>query len=372
MRILLLLLVLSLAAAGQPIRIGILHSQTGMLAPTEKPLIDAALLAVKQLNEAGGVLGRPLEAIVRDGRSDPATFASVAQKLITEDKVVALFGTWTSDSRRAVLPVLDRFKSLLFYGVQYEGGEQDPNVIYTGLTANQQLFPALEFMVHTFGGRAYLAGSDSYFSRAVNAEARRALEHHGGQDVGESYRPLGPSDYSAVVADIERLKPDFILLSQGLEGTESFYAAYKLKIPVLTLSIAELELERMKSRPVGLYCCRGYFSSLDYPHSRRFVSMFREEYGSDRPVDDNVQNAWFQIRAFAKAVEKAGSTDPAKVKQAARGLILDTPSGLIRIDPKTQHTWRTCRIGQVTPGGISVLWSSELPVKPLSSVKGGF
>jgi len=366
MRILLLLLVLSLSAAAQPIKIGVLHSQTGIMAPTEKPLIDAVLLAVKQVNAAGGVLGRPLEAVVRDGCSAPEAFAREARKLLSEDKVVALFGTWTSDSRRAVLPVLDQLHGLLFYGVQYEGGEQDPNVIYTGLTANQQLFPGLKYMVEAFGDRAYLVGSDSFFSRAIHAEARRALQQHCGHgEVGEAYRPLGPSDYTGVVADIERLKPDFVVLTQNLEGTEAFYAAFKLKIPVISLSIAELEVDRMAIKPVGLYCCRGYFASLDYPHSRRFVQEFRAEYGGGRPVDDNVQNAWFQIRAFAKAVQQAGSTDPAKVRQAARGLILDTPGGLVRIDPKTQHTWRTCRIGQVmADGSIAVVWSSELPVKP--------
>ncbi len=374
MRILMLLLVLSLAvAAQQPIKVGILYSQTGLMAPTETPLVDAALLAIKQINAKGGVLGRPLEPVVRDGRSDPATFAVEARKLISQEKVAVVFGTWTSDCRRAVLPVLDQLRSVLFYGVQYEGGEEDPNVIYTGQTANQQLFPALKYMVDAFGDRVYFVGTDSYFSHAIHAEARRALMHHCGRgEVAEVYKPMGAGEFQDVVADIERLKPAFILLTLGLEGTESFYQAYTGKTPVLTLSIAELELDRMPVKPAGLYICRGYFSTLDIPLSRRFVGDFRREYGKTRPVDDNVQTAWFQLRAWAKAAEKAGSVDPAKVRQAARGLIVDTPSGLVRIDPKTQHTWRTCRIGQVQPdGSIGVVWSSELPVKPAAlSVKG--
>lgn len=372
MRILLLLLVVSLAVGAEPpIKVGILYSQTGIMAPIESPLVDAALLAIKALNQKGGVLGRQLEPVVRDGRSDPAACAEQARKLFTEDKVAVIFGTWTSDCRRAVLPVLDSLKALLFYGVQYEGGEEDPNVIYTGQTANQQLFPALKYMVDAFGDRVYFVGTDSYFSRAINTEARRALMHHCGKDeVAEVLMPSGPGDFQAVVADIDRLKPDFILVTLGLEGMESFYEAYKGKTPVLTLSIAELELDRMQVKPVDLYVCRGYFSTLDIPLSRRFVTAFRRAYGKNRPVDDNVQTAWFQVKLWAKAAETAGSVDPAKVRQAARGLILDTPSGLVRIDPKTQHTWRTCRIGQVQPdGSIGVVWSSELPVKPLS-VKG--
>lgn len=354
------------------IRVGLLHSKTGSMSLSEKPLIDAAQMAIAEINARGGVLGKKLVAVERDGASDPRQFAREAEALIRQDKVSTLFGCWTSGSRKAVLPVLERHGHQLWYPVQYEGFESSPHVFYTGAAPNQQILPAVEWCLRHRGKRMFLVGSDYVFPRTANAIIRTRLKKLGGQVVGEIYRPLGARQWADVVDQIARQKPDVVLNTINGDSNLAFFRELKQRglkpeqMTVMSFSLAEVELQSMgDAMPVGHLCAWNYFQSLSYRSNRKFVSDYRREFGSTRVTDDPVEAAYFQVHLYALAVRKAGSTDPSRVRQAAKGLIFDAPGGLVRIDPENQHTWKVARIGQILPDGqFQILWTSDQPIRP--------
>ncbi len=355
-----------------PIRVGILHSLSGTMAISEQSLVDAIRMAIDEVNQRGGVLGRPLEAIVEDGKSDWPTFARKAKKLIVEDKVASVFGCWTSASRKAVLPVFEEHNHLLWYPVQYEGQESSPNIIYTGATPNQQITPAVEWCRRAFGTKMFLVGSDYIFPRTANQIIKLRLAEFGATPVGEDYQPLGSQDFDEIVAKIKLSKPDVVLNTINGDSNRGFFQALSAagidyrQTPVMSFSIAEDELRYIGVElTVGNYCSWNYFQSIDTPANRRFVRDFQARYGADRVTDDPIEAAYFQVHLFAKAVEKAGSTDVAAIRRAARGLIFAAPGGLVRIDPRNQHTWKVSRIGRVQRNGqFKIVWSSEDPLPP--------
>jgi urea transport system substrate-binding protein len=362
------------AGAAEPdtIRVGLLHSSTGSMALSEKPLIDAARLAIEEVNAAGGVLGKKLVAIEADGASDPQVFAREAERLITREKVVTIFGCWTSASRKAVLPVLERHSHLLWYPVQYEGFESSPHVIYTGAAPNQQILPAVEWCLRHRGKRMFLVGSDYIFPRTANEIIRQRLKKLGGQTVGEVYRPLGDRDWKQVVDQIVAARPDVVLNTINGDSNLAFFRELKSralapgKPTVMSFSLAEVELQSMgEALPVGHLCAWNYFQSLTYRSNRRFVETYRRHFGANRVTDDPVEAAYFGVHLYALAVRKAGSTVIERVRKAAGGLIFEAPSGLVRIDPENQHTWKVARIGQILPDGqFQILWTSEQPIRP--------
>ncbi len=360
------------ASQSPPVRVGVLHSLTGTMAISEKSLVDACQMAIGEINQQGGVLGRPLKAVIEDGESDPQVFARRAEKLIVEDQVASVFGCWTSSSRKAVLPVFEKHNHLLWYPVQYEGGESSPNIIYTGAAPNQQITPAVEWCHAAFGPRMFLVGSDYVFPRTANVIIRQQLAGWGASPVGEEYRPLGSQDFEGIVRQIAETQPDVVLNTINGDSNQAFFAALSKAgidaqtIPVMSFSIAEDELRSIDTGlTTGHYCCWNYFQSVDTPANRRFVRKFRERYGISRVTDDPIEAAYSQVHLFAKAVEKAGSTDVAAIREAARGLIFSAPGGLIRIDPQNQHTWKVARIGRIERGRqFSIVWSSEDPLPP--------
>ena len=364
------------ARAQGPIKVGLLQSTTGTMAISEKPLVDAALMAIDEINRAGGVLGRPLSPVLVDGRSDAAAFAAGAERLLTRDQVATIFGCWTSQSRKAVLPVVERHNGLLWYPVQYEGQESSPNIIYTGATPNQQIFPALEWGLNTYGPKVYLVGSDYVFPRTANKLVRQYVEGRGAAVLGEDYRPLGARDFDAVVADIQKERPDFVLNTLNGDSNIAFFRALHaagLKaadLPVFSFSIAEGEVQAIGTDLLrGHYCAWNYFQSLDNPVNRRFVRAFKERYGRDRVLSDPMEAMYFQIYFFAQAAEKAGSLAVDEVRAAALGSTFHAPEGLVRIDPQNQHTWKVTRIGKIQADGqLRTVWMSNDPIKPLPYV----
>lgn len=378
-RLLFLLVVLGLAypwtlaaEPDDPIRVGLLHSSTGSMALSEKPLVDAAHMAIDEINASGGVLGKKLVAVERDGASDPRVFARMAEDLIAREHVETIFGCWTSASRKAVLPVLERHKALLWYPVQYEGYESSPYVFYTGAAPNQQILPAVEWCLRHRGKRMFLVGSDYVFPRTANEIIRRRLKKLGGLTVGEVYRPLGDQDWKVVVDQILAAHPDVVLNTINGDSNLAFFRELKKRglkpgqLSVMSFSLAEVELQGMgDDLPVGQLCAWNYFQSLSYRSNRRFVEAYRERFGADRVTDDPVEAAYFQVYLYARAVQKAGSTDPERVRRAARGLIYAAPGGLVRLDPENQHTWKVARIGQILPDGqFQILWTSDQPIRP--------
>ena len=233
------------------IKIGVLHSLTGTMAISETPLVDALRLAVEEANASGGVNGQEIEMVVEDCRSDAAHCAQQAEKLITQDKVQALFGCWTSACRKAVKTVVEKHHHLLFYPLQYEGLEKSPDIIYTGAAPNQQIIPMALWALQHKGKRFYLIGSDYIFPRTANLIVKDLLRAQGGQLLGERYLPLGASDMSATVKEIAAQHPDFVLNTLNGDSNLHFFRALRAagitsdKVPVFSTSITETGLASM-------------------------------------------------------------------------------------------------------------------------------
>lgn len=359
--------------AKAPIRVGVMHSLSGTMAVSERAVADATLHAIAELNRAGGVLGRPVEAIVVDGASDWDTFARAAESLIVERKVSAIFGCWTSACRKTVKPVFEKHDAVLFYPVQYEGLEQSPNIVYTGAAPNQQIIPATKWALDNLGRRIYLVGSDYVFPRTAGAIVRAQVAALNGAVVGEAYRPLGDTDFAAVVADIKAVRPDVVFNTINGDSNIAFYHALRdagitpADIPVMSFSLAETEVKAIGPALVqGDYAARNYFRTIDTPENHAFRSGFRPRYGDGTTTTAPMEAAYFGVRLWAQAVTEAESDLFRDYRARLLGQSLKAPSGIIYLDPITQHTWRPVLIGRVRgDGDFDIVWSSGRPVRPI-------
>lgn len=367
-------LVASPSFQGPPIKVGVLHSRTGTMAISEKAVIDATLLAIDEINEQGGLLGRRVEAVVEDGESDGPTFAAKAEKLISEDKVCTVFGCWTSASRKTVLPVFEKHNHLLFYPVQYEGLEQSPNIIYTGAAPNQQIIPAVKWAVSALQKKKlFLVGSDYVFPRCANAIIRDVAAGLGAEVVGEEYLLLGSSDVAGLVQKIVDAKPDVILNTINGDSNVAFFRSLRMagikseSTPAISFSISEPELGSLTTKDiVGDYAAWNYFQSVDRPQNQAFIRRFQARYGNRQVISDPMEAAYFGVHLWARAVKEAGSDQIPAIRQAAKHQEVDAPEGMVRIDPATQHTSKTFRVGRITQAGrFEVVYSSESPIAPI-------
>jgi urea transport system substrate-binding protein len=356
------------------IRVGILHSMTGTMAISELPVVDAVRMAIEEINASGGLLGgRKVEPILADGRSDWPTFAKESRRLITDEKVCAVFGCWTSASRKTVRPIFEELGGLLFYPVQYEGLEQSPNIIYLGAAPNQQIIPAVKWAFDNLGSRQfYLVGSDYVFPRAANAVIGDQVKALGAQVVGEDYIPLGRTDVEGMVAKIVAANPDVILNTINGDTNVAFFRALRAsgispkKIPTISFSIGESELPALNpSTCVGDYAVWNYFQTLDGPRNADFVAAFRKRYGADRVVSDPMEAAYCAVKLWAQAVEDAGTENTDAVRKTILDQSMAAPEGVILIDPETQHAWRPVRVGRIRADGqFDIVWDSHRPVRP--------
>jgi urea transport system substrate-binding protein len=364
------------APTGPPIRIGVLHSCTGTMESSEKPVRDAVLLAIKEINDRGGLLGRPVEAVVADGQSEETVFARQAEKLIREDHVCTIFGCWTSASRKAVVPVVERHDHLLIYPVQYEGLEQSPNVVYLGPVPNQQILPALRWLVGFSNKemrRWFLVGSDYVFPRTANEIIRDEAKAKGCEIVGEEYLLLGNLEVGGVIEKIKKAKPDLIVNTINGDTNVAFFRALhragkELKdVRTLSFSVFEQELSALGAADsAGAYLAGNYFQSLKNPDNQEFLRRIAARYGPDRVVSSPMETACVGVRLWAQAVRAAGSDDVAAIRAALKGQQDDrTPQGPVRIDPDTQHTVQIARIGCVNAQGqVEEVFASPQPIVP--------
>jgi urea transport system substrate-binding protein len=360
-------------ARAEPIRVGVLHSLTGGLAPTETPVVDGVLLAIEELNAAGGVLGRPVRPIVVDGRSDPETSARQAERLIREERVVTVFGCWTSACRKTVRPVFESHDHLLVYPVQYEGLEESPNILYTGAAPDQQLIPAIKWSFDRLGRRFFLVGSDYVFPRTANAIIRDQVTAMGGAIVGEAYLRLGDREAGPVVARIREARPDVILNTINGETNVAFFRALRAAgitpatIPTMSFSFAEHELGYLRAEDmVGDYAALNYFQTVDSERNRRFVASFRAKYGPDRVTSDPIESAYAGVHLWAQAVADAGVADAPAIRRAMKRQSFDAPGGMVYVEPENQHLWKVVRIGRIRADGqFDIVWSSEKPIRPV-------
>ena len=354
------------------VKIGLLHSTTGSMAFSEKSVLDAELMAIEQINNSGGVLGHKIEAIQENGESDYIVFAKKAQKLIEEDKVVSIFGCWTSDSRKAVKSVVEEYYNLLWYPVQYEGMEASPNIMYVGACPNQQVVPAIDYCAENFGKRMYLLGSDYIFPQIANKIIKAQLKDLGGEVVGERYVPMNEANFVSIIQEIKTLKPDVIINTLNGNSNVSFFTQiYNNKItsdeiPIMSFSIAENEINEIGAEFLeGHYVSWSYFESTETSKNRQFVSKYKEVYGVKKHVGDPVEAGYLSIFLWAAACEKAGSFDIEDVRIASKGLSYIGPEGYVTIEGSNQHLNKFARIGQISKDGtIHEVWSSTSTVRP--------
>ncbi|HWJ73720.1 MAG TPA: transporter substrate-binding domain-containing protein [Kaistia sp.] len=354
--------------------VGVLFSHSGVTSMSEISQLQGTLLAIDEINDAGGVGGRAIQPIIKDPASDPTAYARLAANLILEEGAANIFGCSSSFSRKAVLPWIERRGGLLWYSVVYEGFEYSPNIIYTGPTINQTHLPLANYLFRHVGKRFFLIGSDYLFPRESNRVIRDIVEDVGGTILGEHYVPLsaGYETYAEAVACAAEADADVIFSTVIGPGTSHLYDSHNeagldaRRMPIAALTTSEVHLRAMRT-PVGAghLVCAPYFESLKTAENLRFVERYRARYGSARPADGPAEAAYSTVHLFAKALADAGTTDPERVRAAVLGQHYLAPEGLITVDPDNSHTYIRPRIA-VTTGraDFRIVEEAPEPVKP--------
>ena len=371
-----------LAVTDTEVTVGQLHSSTGTMAISETGSIQAEQLAIDQINAAGGILGRKIKVIKEDGGSDWPTFAEKSKKLLVSDRVAAVFGCWTSASRKAVLPIFEKENGMLYYPTFYEGLEQSKNVIYTGQEATQQILFGLDWAASEKKAKTFfLVGSDYIWPRTSMKIGRKHIEGHlpaGSKVVGEEYYPLGSTNFNSLINKIKVAKPDCIFAAVVGGSNVAFYKQLKAagvtaaKQFLLTISVTEDEVLGIGGdNMAGFYSSMKYFQSLDNPNNIAFVKAFKAKYGKDAVIGDVTQAAYLGPWLWKATVEKAGSFDVDKVAAASGGIdFKGAPEGYVKLHPN-HHLWSTALIGQAQADGqFKVVAKSPQPIEPNPFPKG--
>ena len=361
-------------SSGGTVTVGILHSLTGAMAISEQSVVDAEVLAISEINAAGGVLGKQIEYIKEDGASEPSVFATKAEKLLGQDKVATVFGCWTSSSRKAVKSIFEDYDGLLWYPVQYEGMEQSPNIIYTGAAPNQQIVPAIEYLIENGYENFFLLGSDYVFPRTANMIIKAQVEAAGLNVVGEEYAAMDQTDFASIISKIEAAQPDVIVNTLNGTGNVSFFKQMSEKgysaedYMTMSFSIAEEEVRAIGASILKDHMVSwNYYQTTDTTENKAFVKAYKAAYGSDRVTSDPAEAAYDAVYLWKAAVEKAGSFEVDAILSAigAGGISFQAPEGLVEIDPDNQHLSKPVRIGVVGSDGlISEVYATDGPVAP--------
>ncbi len=364
-----------LAVTDDTVTVGILHSVTGTMAISETGSVEAEKLAIDQINAQGGVLGRKIKYVQEDGASDWPTFAEKARKLLVQDKCAAVFGCWTSASRKAVLPVFEQYNGMLYYPTFYEGLEQSKNVIYTGQEATQQILAGLDWVTREKGAKTfYLLGSDYIWPRTSNKIARKHIENHmkGTRVVGEDYFPLGHTQFNSVINKMKLVKPDVIYAIIVGGSNVAFYKQLKAagvdlnKQTLMTISVTEDEILGIGGENIaGAYACMKYFQSLKNPNNEKFVPAFKKMWGEKSVIGDVTQAAYLGPWLWLLTAEKANSFDIDKIAAASPGVeFKGAPEGYVRIH-ENHHLWSRTRVGRArTDGQYDVIYETADLMEP--------
>lgn len=374
-------------ASEETIKVGVLHSLSGTMAISEVSLRDVIEMAIEEINEDGGVLGKKVEPVIVDPASDWDLFAEKAKELLLDEKVETVFGCWTSVSRKSVLPVFEEHNGLLFYPVQYEGEECSANVIYTGATPNQQLIPAAEYLMSEEGGeyeKFYLLGTDYVFPRTANKILKAFLLSKGvpEENIIEEYTPFHHQDYQTIVSKIKKFSAGgkaCVLSTINGDSNVPFYKEFANQglsaatCPIMAFSVAEDELRAMDTEfLVGHLCAWNYFQSLDDPNNEKFVEDFKAfckkndlPGGEDRVTDDPICWAYTGVHLWKNAVEKAGSEKVDDFRSKLYGMEMKSPAGTVRMDPNNHHLAKPVMIGEIRPDGqFDIIWNTDGLVDP--------
>ncbi|CAN5629440.1 hypothetical protein BH11PLA2_BH11PLA2_13030 [soil metagenome] len=356
----------------EPIKVGILHSLSGPMSNSAGPVVDATQFAIDEINAAGGVSGRLITPIVVDGKTDANEFAIAAKKLILDDKVDAIFGCWTSSARKTLKPIIEENDHILLYPVQYEGLETSPCIFYFGSAPNQQMLPAIDWAIQTMGKKTFFqVGNDYVFPQAANDIMEDRIKELGGVVVGEMYLANNNPNVQPVIDAIRKRKPDMILNTINGDANMAFFRALRAagitaaETPTMSFSIGEQGLKSLNAKDIeGDYAASTYFQSLDTPANNEFVKRFQAKYPS-RSVSDPMESAYVSVHMWAQAVREAETSEPKAVRRALLNQRFAGPGGETRIDPDSQHCWKTPRIGQIQGDGtFKVNLSATEPILP--------
>jgi urea transport system substrate-binding protein len=361
------------------VKVGILHSRSGTMAISENTVAEAELMAIDEINKAGGVAidGKKLKIvpIEEDGASDWPTFAEKSKKLIDQDKVAVVFGGWTSASRKAMLPVYESKDAFLYYPIQYEGQECSKNIFYTGATPNQQAEPAVEWLLKNKGKDFFLVGSDYVYPRTANTIMKEQLKAQGGKLVGEDYLPLGNTEVAPIIAKIKQALPNGGVIVNTLNGDSNVAFFKQMKAAgitpangyaIMSFSIAEEEIAAIGPEYLeGTYAAWNFFQSLDTPASKKFTADFKAKYGDKRVTNDPAEAAYTMVYLWKLGAEKANSVDDNKVREAMVGVSFDAPQGKVTVQPN-HHIEKLVLIGEVQKDGMFKILENKGFVKPVA------
>ena len=376
------------ASAADTIKVGILHSLSGTMAISETALKNVALMTIEEINASGGVMGKQLEPVVVDPASNWPLFAEKARQLLTQDKVAAVFGCWTSVSRKSVNPVFKELNGLLFYPVQYEGEELEKNVFYTGAAPNQQAIPAVEYLMSEEGGGAkrwVLLGTDYVYPRTTNKILRAFLHSKGvkDEDIMEEYTPFGHSDYQTIIANIKKFasagKKTAVVSTINGDSNVPFYKELgnqglkATDVPVVAFSVGEEELRGVDTKPlVGHLAAWNYFMSVKNPTNAAFIKKYKAWAAANGVpnadtvvTNDPMEATYVGIHMWKQAVEQAKTTDVDAVIGALGGQTVKAPSGFtLTMDKTNHHLHKPVLIGEVrSDGQFSVVWKTDEPIR---------
>ncbi|MEM7250952.1 MAG: urea ABC transporter substrate-binding protein [Pseudomonadota bacterium] len=362
-----------LAQAADTIKVGVLHSLSGTMAISETTLKDTMLMLIEEQNKKGGLLGKKLEPVVVDPASNWPLFAEKARELIEKEKVAAVFGCWTSVSRKSVLPVFEELNSLLFYPVQYEGEESSKNVFYTGAAPNQQAIPAVDYLAAQGVERWVLAGTDYVYPRTTNKILEAYLRGKGvaDADIMINYTPFGHSDWQSIVSDIKKFgsagKKTAVVSTINGDANVPFYKELGNQglsaetIPVVAFSVGEEELSGIDTKPlVGHLAAWNYFMSVESDANDEFIEAWHQFIkNEDRVTNDPMEAHYIGFNMWVEAVKKAGTTDPDAVGEAIVGVTVPNLSGGVSAMMPNHHITKPVLIGEIQDDGqFSIVWQT--------------
>lgn len=356
-----------------PWRVGVLFSKTGFMSVIEETQLRGTLIAIDDINDRGGVNGRPIEAVVYDPGSEVRSYGQYAKRLMVEDGVSTIFGCYTSSSRKAVLPVVERLNGLLWYPTLYEGFEFSPNVIYTGATPNQNSVQLCKALMGQFGDRFFLIGSDYVYPRESNRVMRELVRNHGGSIVGERYLRLEAdrSEFVPLLREIKQAQPDVIFSTVVGDSTTFLYQAYHdlglnpKVIPIASLTTTEAEIRAMGfDVGEGHYTAASYFQGIDTTCNSTFVNRYQKRYGDDEPTNMCLEASYFQVNLFARTLEQTNSLETKKLRTSVMGAEFEAPQGCVSINPVWGHADVWTRIGRANrQGQFDIVFQSPTSVK---------
>tara|TARA_R110002096_G_scaffold78934_14_gene185519 strand:+ start:282 stop:1436 length:1155 start_codon:yes stop_codon:yes gene_type:complete len=356
----------------EPWKVGVLFSTTGPLAVIEETQLRGTLMAIREINDLGGVNGRPIQPVCYDPGSDANAFGSYAKRLMVEDGISTIFGCYSSSSRKAVVPVVERLNGLLWYPTVYEGFEFSPNVIYTGAAPNQNCIELCNYLMTHYGKRFYFVGSDYVYPRVSNRIMREFIISNGGDVVGEQYLELNArhKDYTPILRDIKNMQPDVIFSTVVGRSTSDFYQSYSdfgfnpNKMPIASLTTTEAEIRAMgHDVGEGHITAASYFEGIGGEAGYSFTKKYKELYGADEPTNVCVETAYFQVNMFTEALKIANSLSSDTLRASVLGADVKAPQGNVTINGACGHANVWSRVGKANCKGLfDVLFESKSAV----------